>query len=59
MSGNKKSVETLKKKYGENYMAVIGSRGGKNGNNRPMKDPEYARKLANIRWAKHKKKVAK
>lgn len=44
----------MRKKHGENIYAKIGALGGKNSANRPMKDPDYAKRLANIRWAKYR-----
>jgi hypothetical protein len=53
--GRIKGVETMRKKYGDKIYAKIGAKGGANSPNRPMRDPEYARKLAHIRWAKYRK----
>lgn len=57
--GRAKGVITMRQKYGDKIFAKIGAKGGANSPNRPMRDPEYARKLANIRWAKYREQQAK
>ena len=43
--GALKARQTMKLKYGDNYYAVIGAKGGKNGNTGGFyKNPEAARK---------------
>jgi hypothetical protein len=54
VEGRIKGVETMRKLHGDDIYAKIGALGGKNSPNRPMRDPEYARKLANIRWLKYR-----
>lgn len=54
VEGRAKGVLTMREKYGDNIYSKIGSKGGKNSSNRPMKDPSYASRLAKIRWAKYK-----
>lgn len=55
--GYSKAVQTNLKKDPD-YYKKIGSKGGKNSTHRPMRDPDYARKLVNLRWAKYRKNKA-
>lgn len=60
--GTNKRSESAKKavsKRPEGYFKEIGSKGGKNSTHRPMRDPEYARKLAALSAKKRRENKLK
>lgn len=57
----KKARNTMIERYGKDYFAMLGSKGGKNSPRatRNFTDPEFARAAANRRWNNYYAEKAK